>query len=299
MLTVVGMGRADGDVTLSGLRAIESADRVIIKSRSTFMTKFMQNRKIAFCDLDEIYQQAENFDELNTLIVDKLVAMSGEFGKVVFCVTGSGSDDTTVARLIDSGIDFEMVSGVGFEESVLTIASPTCYQTFTATQLLEGGITSACATVVKYIDDFMVAGQVKLALLNVFDFDTPVKFYDGKTIKDILLVDLDRQKYNYRATILIEPKNFRNKSIFTFEDVVKIIKILRAPGGCPWDSAQTHESIKANAIEEAYELSNAIEKQDLSNMVEELGDAILVTILHIAIGEGEGEFCLADVLSAL
>ena len=55
---------------------------------------------------------------------------------------------------------------------------------------------------------------------------------------------------------------FEIKDKYTIEDLVSIVKVLRAPGGCPWDRAQTHDSIKKNFIEETYEVVEAINKQD-------------------------------------
>ena len=59
---------------------------------------------------------------------------------------------------------------------------------------------------------------------------------------------------------------FEIKDKYTIEDLVSIVKVLRAPGGCPWDRAQTHDSIKKNFIEETYEVVEAINKQDTGGL---------------------------------
>ena len=71
--------------------------------------------------------------------------------------------------------------------------------------------------------------------------------------------------------------------------------LLRAPGGCPWDAEQTHESIRRNVIEEAYELAAAIDSNDLENLKEELGDLLMQVIFHCRIEEEKGNFGLDDV----
>ena len=73
---------------------------------------------------------------------------------------------------------------------------------------------------------------------------------------------------------------FEIKDKYTIEDLVSIVKVLRAPGGCPWDRAQTHDSIKKNFIEETYEVVEAINKQDTGGLKEELGDILLQVALH-------------------
>ena len=60
----------------------------------------------------------------------------------------------------------------------------------------------------------------------------------------------------------------------TLEDLVRIIRILRSENGCPWDRVQTHASIRMDMLEEAYEAADAIDKKDMKNLCEELGDVI-------------------------
>jgi tetrapyrrole methylase family protein/MazG family protein len=75
--------------------------------------------------------------------------------------------------------------------------------------------------------------------------------------------------------------------------------ILRAPGGCPWDREQTHLSIRNNAVEEAYEVVDAIDLGDTELLQEELGDLLLQAVFHSVIAEKEEEFNLNDVISGL
>jgi len=82
---------------------------------------------------------------------------------------------------------------------------------------------------------------------------------------------------------------------YTFEDLYRIVEILRAPGGCPWDRAQTHESLVTPMLEEAYEAVDAIEKERDDKLVEELGDVLLQVVFHCIIGSEEGSFTLDDV----
>ena len=80
-----------------------------------------------------------------------------------------------------------------------------------------------------------------------------------------------------------------------FDRLVDVIRALRAPDGCPWDRAQTHETMTREMIEEAYEVVQAIENKDTANLREELGDVMLQVVMHAAIAEENGEFTLADV----
>lgn len=83
------------------------------------------------------------------------------------------------------------------------------------------------------------------------------------------------------------------------ERLMAIIRALRAPEGCPWDREQTHESLTRCLVEEAYEVLEAIEKKDRTNLKEELGDVLLQVVMHGQIAEEAGEFSMADIANAV
>ena len=81
-----------------------------------------------------------------------------------------------------------------------------------------------------------------------------------------------------------------------FARFVELIARLRAPGGCPWDREQTHESVKPMTIEEAYEVAHAIDENDDEELLGELGDLLLQVVFHANIAEERGAFRLKQVL---
>lgn len=87
----------------------------------------------------------------------------------------------------------------------------------------------------------------------------------------------------------------KNKSEHKIEDLVEIMRILRAPGGCPWDIEQTHKSIRKNLIEETYEVVEAIDNEDMTLLREELGDLLLQVVFHAQIAKENGYFNFDDV----
>jgi tetrapyrrole methylase family protein / MazG family protein len=84
-----------------------------------------------------------------------------------------------------------------------------------------------------------------------------------------------------------------------FDRLVGIFERLRAPGGCPWDAEQDHKSIARCAIEEAYELVDAIDADDVPHLREELGDLLLQVVFHSIIARDLGEFTITDVINDL
>lgn len=91
--------------------------------------------------------------------------------------------------------------------------------------------------------------------------------------------------------------NFKDK--YNVDDLISIVTLLRAPGGCPWDREQTHFSIKKNFIEETYEVIEAINKQSAEGLREELGDVLLQIALHCEMEREQGNFDFNDVCDEL
>ncbi|OGP56774.1 MAG: nucleoside triphosphate pyrophosphohydrolase [Deltaproteobacteria bacterium RBG_13_61_14] len=85
----------------------------------------------------------------------------------------------------------------------------------------------------------------------------------------------------------------------TFEQLVEVIRRLRAPDGCPWDRAQSPETLKPYVIEEAYEVVEAIEQKDPAAVCEELGDLLLQIVLQAQIYSETNAFTIADVIEAI
>ncbi|MCL2034433.1 MAG: nucleoside triphosphate pyrophosphohydrolase [Oscillospiraceae bacterium] len=88
---------------------------------------------------------------------------------------------------------------------------------------------------------------------------------------------------------------FLRKTKYSMDDLLQIMRILRAPNGCPWDKEQTHESIRKNFIEETYEVAEAIDNKDAGLLKEELGDVLLQVVFHAQIEDELGVFSFSDV----
>jgi tetrapyrrole methylase family protein/MazG family protein len=115
-------------------------------------------------------------------------------------------------------------------------------------------------------------------------------------IEDIALYEIDRSRHIGLLTCLYLPPLPPAASFEAFQEVVAR---LRAPDGCPWDREQTHRSLRSDLMEEAYEALAAIDAGDVDGMREELGDLLLLILLHTQIAMDDGEFNMADVLTGI
>ena len=139
--------------------------------------------------------------------------------------------------------------------------------------------------------------------INNFDANLHLIIYDienhkatKEKIKDYFgEADIDENS-DY---IVVKAKDFLERKRYTFGDLVEIIRRLRDKDGCPWDKKQTNLTIRENAIEEAYELAEAVELGDDNKIKEESGDVMLQGLFHAVIAESQDRFNTNDVVSGL
>ena len=96
--------------------------------------------------------------------------------------------------------------------------------------------------------------------------------------------------------MLSQEDSFSDQQFGTFQTLVNIVARLRAPGGCPWDREQTHDSLKRHLLEESYEVIEAIDQGDPAILSEELGDLLVQIAFHADIAKEAGDFQIEEVL---
>lgn len=95
------------------------------------------------------------------------------------------------------------------------------------------------------------------------------------------------------------PHEIPSSDLPPLERLRRIMHLLRAPGGCPWDAEQTHESLVRHLLEEAYEVAAAVRGGDRDELVDELGDLLLQPFFHAEIASESGRFDIGDVANAI
>lgn len=286
MIVAVGLGYTRDDISARGKKAVRAAGTLFVKTLKSPAGRAL--KRYAPQSFDELFETSADFGELYRRAADRLVACPDG---AVYATDGVGRDGV-VAELIARGVEVEVIPGA-VDASGLTV---TATDAVTACPYLD---TLADLTVTE-IDDPYLAGELKLRLFRFYAPETPCLFSANGKTRPIALAELDRQKgYGVSAALKIAGSAALDKPVACFGDLLRVMDRLTAPDGCPWDKAQTHESIRQNLIEEAYEAVDAIDARDTDGMTEELGDVILQAVFHCNIAERTGEFELADVLSGL
>ena len=299
MITVVGLGRNKDDLTRRAEKAILSADVVFLRTALTETAQTLDELGVKYTSFDALYESAEDFDALSSAIADALLAAESGDKSVCYCVDGSGAGDASVEALA-AKVRFDLVPGVSATDGLAVGKGATSRALISAYDFVKSpAVNRKLTTVISDLDGAFLASEVKLILADLVGDDAEVVFFDKSGERAIAVYELDRQTYSYATGVIIPPAVLTEKSRFGFDDLIEILQRLRAEDGCPWDREQTHQSIRKNLIEEAYELAEGIDEGDVDLIREETGDVLLQAAFHAEIGAEMGEFSVADVLSEL
>ena len=286
MITVVGIGIERGDITTKGKKAVKNATKVYSRVKTYIKSEVLSSSFVG-----------EDYARLDEHIVNNLINAEKSGEKVVYLALGDGFTDTAV-KLLSEKTQVEIIAGVS-EYRGRTADSEVVF--LSAYDALDKPTFDTALPIVVYgIDDKFIAGELKLALSAHFGDETECVFASGKKKERIALYELDRQKkYDGACVVLKGERDFLAKNRYGFSDLIAVMRRLTAPDGCPWDKAQTHESIRVNMLEEAYEVVDAIDSGDIENLREELGDVLLQVVFNCDIAGRTGEFTLSEVISEL
>ena len=306
MITVVGLGVQKGDLTKRGeeaiLEAAKAGKSILVRTANTASYQTVLELGIQHECLDRVYESSRNFGTLAKNLA-KAVAEKGDDS--VYLVDGAATEDNSVKALIKRKRGkVELIDGVSKTTALVRAAGfqGCSYTAVSAYELAEKAQTGnlTLPLIVYDLDDQALASDTKLVLGNRFGEETIVKYIRGGKAKKISLFELDWQgAYDYTSAVAIEEIDLLNKQRFTLEDLKEIVVRLRRPDGCPWDRVQTNDSIKMSAVEEAYELVDAIDLGDDEKILEEAGDIVLQAVFHAVMKEETGAFDLTDVVTGI
>ena len=294
-ITLVGLGTDEGDLTLSAKGALDGAQKIMARTSSGTAYRQLEGYEVEY--LDEVYTRSRNFDTLNKNLAGKVLAQS-KLTPVVYCVDGTVSEDEGCKIILSKSKDCTVFEGVSKISKIKTAArlKSSCVTALSAYDI--SSLKSCPAAVIYDLDDFYLADLVKSRLSQLFGEETECTFFNSEGAHKIKIYEIDRFKnYDADCAVAVEEAEFLKKDRYDYSDLEHIIKLLRAPGGCPWDRVQTNDSIKQNMIEEAYELVDAINRGDDDGIEEECGDVLLQAAFHSVMKEEQGAFTGSDVIT--
>ncbi|MBP5372579.1 MAG: MazG family protein [Clostridia bacterium] len=299
-LTIVGLGRNKDDISVGALEALRSADAVYLRTEKTVAASALAEQGICYTSFDDLYRSCRSFDSMRKKIVKAVKDTVRSGGNIVYAVDGAVSEDLAAADLIKTvkGVKiFEGVSRVSYAVAECGLSG----KGYTAVSAYQRNLRKFSLPLVIFdLDSKFFASEWKLKLFSLVGEEMKVDLFSGGKRKRLPLYEIDTlDGYDYSTTLVIDELPLTQKERFTIEDLFEILYILRSENGCPWDKVQTKESIRENLVEEAYELVDAINKNDDDMMLEEIGDVLMQAAFHTVFAEERGVFTREDVVSAL
>ena len=301
MIYVLPLGPGDPDLlTGQTVRQLRSGLPLILRTARHGIVKWLEEEKIPFDSLDAFYDRYEDFDEMHLAMSQHLTRLA-ETQDLLYAVPDPSTDGSVFT--LSGMTDVAILPGVSLTSFYLARLPGECPRsatvlTGTASDLPEP--RTDAALLITELNSREIAGDLKLRLMDLYPDDLQTVFLTEKEEKTVPLYDLDRQDaYSHLTALYVPPLPFEQRQRYEVRDLMSIMRILRAPDGCPWDRVQTHESLRNYLIEEAYEAAGAMDEHDMDHLADELGDVLLQIVFHAAIGETSGDFNLTDIATCI
>ena len=306
-IQIIGLGAAgEDDLTLRAYKALtEKIPTFVRTDRHPLVNKL--RKKIDIKSFDDYFEKYETFDEVYENIIHTLIEQSKQYGKINYCTAGSPYyGDIVTKKLINEykgQINTIIIDGMSFLDKCLKLSGYADYNNIKILDCLETDEFSFdvnSLNVITQVYDMDLASMLKVTLMETYPEDANILIIDvlAENVKRMPLLMLDREKnYGFSTYFCILPIEISKNRVYNVTNLLRIVKLLRGPDGCPWDKKQTHDSIRQHVIEEAYEVVDAIDNDDLDNLVEELGDLLFQIVFHAELASEEGYFNFSDVVT--
>ncbi|MEZ4705806.1 MAG: MazG family protein [Caldilineaceae bacterium] len=321
-ITIVGLGPGGlGDITLAGWRALTSGRYVVLRTAHHPCVSELR-AQITFATFDHLYEEHAQFTDVYAQIADRVLMLAREPGGVVYAVPGHpavGETSTALiqARARDAGLSVEIVGAASFVEPVCAALG---LDPMNGCQLVDAmllaqqhypRVETGLPLLVGQLFARWLASDIKLTLLGAYPADHPVTIVRAagsvhQQKKTLPLYELDHSNDFDHLTTLYAPPLAEGGS---FTALQEIVAHLRAPDGCPWDREQTFASLRSDLLSECAEVLEAIDADVAlaetadgddsapitANIIEELGDLLLLPAMLVQIASEEERFQMADV----
>lgn len=314
-IVIIGLGPGDiGSLTLEAIDKIKDGSKLFLRTQKHPTVRYLEQNNIKFYSYDHVYENKDTFDDVYEYISRDLVKNSEKYDSINYCVPGHPLvAESTVRRLLklkdEKKLEVVIIPGMSFIDPVITAVGR---DPINGLKIIDGLDISLqyvdinTDNIITQVYNRIIASEVKLKLLEVYDDEHRIYVVKSAGIKgeeqvvQIPLYQLDRIEWiDYLTSIYIPKVDKIDKNTYDMNNLINIMGKLRSEDGCKWDIKQTHKSLRQYVIEEAYEVVDAIDSEDMDLLCEELGDLLLQVVFHSHIASEEGYFNLYDVTTNL
>lgn len=311
-ITILGLGPGDATyLTREAWDVLSDATEVYLRTVRHPTVAGLPPHLTVY-SFDSLYETAADFSTLYETIALRVLELGRRPQGVLYAVPGHPLVGETSVRLIldraaELALSVHLVAGLSFIEptlSMLGLDGLQGLQLADATDLAAGHhpfLDPDRPALIAQLFSRPLASELKLALMNAYPDDHPVTLVHAvgtaeAAVSKLPLYELDRGGQVDHLTTLFVPPLPQVSGLPSF---LQTVARLRAPGGCPWDREQTHESLRSGLLQETYEVLAALDEQDSDKLCEELGDLLMQIAMHAQIATEEGEFRFTDLVARI
>ena len=307
-LHVIGLGPSGLEqLTLGNYRRICGAKKIFVRTLQHPCVQELMAEGVLVDSFDDIYVTEPSFEAVYERITELLRIELQKGTEVIYAVPGHPMVAEMTIQLIEKKLaqEYEVVihPAMSFVEEIFRVLKfdpidGVLIRNYDA--LKNVGLTGQEWLIIPQVYNKLIASEVKLDLMTSYPEDASVYVAQAlgtphEQVDKLPLYEMDHGTYDHLTTIVLPP----NSEVISFSKLVKVMATLRSEEGCAWDREQTHDTLKPCLIEESYEVLDAIEKQDMYNLCEELGDLLLQVVFHAQLASEASEFELQDVLQGI
>lgn len=310
-ITLLGLGPGDpAALTRQAWEWLGAIEKLYLRTKHHPTVAHLPSH-LDLVSFDTLYEGADSFEVVYAEIVEAILALGKTTG-VTYAVPGhpfvaEATCPEIAKRAEAAGIPVQVIDGLSFLEPTFRALGLDPFPNLVLADALEvmrrqtPGFPPSSPALIAQIYDRDVAAEVKLTLMAAYPDEHPVRLAHAagtadEVVEDLPLHAVDKSPQLGLLSSLFVPPLSPQASFEAFQEV---IARLRAPDGCPWDREQTHLSLRPFLLEEAYEALDALDRSDMDDLAEELGDLLLQIILHAQIASESGDFNIHHVIEGI
>jgi tetrapyrrole methylase family protein/MazG family protein len=333
-LTVVGLGPGVWELlTVEAASVLQEADEIYVRTGIHPSIEPIRRHlpNTPFHSFDSLYDTLPTLGQVYERIAEEVTRLAQRPGGAVYAVPGSPAVGETSVRLIlerlrQLDVPVRLVQGISYVEPVLGATGVSDASWVEAVDASEAALMASenalgeapgeegtlpwrapaptVPLVISYLYDRQTASGVKLWLGRFYPDEHELRVIAAPgtpecSIRTVPLYEIDRLDGIDHRTALYVPPLPEVENVRTFAGIMNVTRRLRAPGGCPWDREQTHQTLKPHLLEEAYEVMEALDEGDPVLLAEELGDLLFQVTIHSQVAAEEGAFTVEDVIECI
>ncbi len=307
---IAGLGPgAVGDVPAGLVGELARCGRVFLRTARHPVVPWLLEQGLRFETFDRYYEECATFETVYRRIAATVVEAARR-ETVAYAVPGHPLVAEEATRLIldmarEAGLKTRVRPAMSFLDALFVALRLDPTGGLLIVDALQPALfepVEAKGVVLVQVHDRMVAGEAKIQLMAHYPDEQPVLVVRAagvpglERIEEVPLYALDRLDWVDHLTSVYIPPVAQSRRTYDLTPLVDIMATLRGKDGCPWDREQTHHSIGRYLIEEAYEVLDAIERENVHSLCEELGDLLLQIVFHAQMAGEKAGFDMNDVV---